>query len=124
MKQEDVTARGLIEVMTQAEREKAAAMEQVPIHEWEVTRVRPDYGTQLTSQALLADSDEAKEVLQVRSWLLKITNTLGISKLPSDNIDRPNVKLLIMKYNLLYNINLDFLIESSNRLPSTTKDFV
>ena len=66
MKQEDMTAAALLAFVTNAEREKSAAADQTPIQEWEVTRIMPDYGTQLTSQALLANSEEAKEALQVR----------------------------------------------------------
>ena len=70
MKQDDLTPRGLLDLMTNAEREKAAAVNQTPIYEWEVTRIRPDYGTQLTSQALLSNSQEAKEALQVQLGFL------------------------------------------------------
>lgn len=66
MKQEDLTPNGLLEMMTNAEREIAAGANQTPIYEWEVTKIKPEFGTQLTSQVLLANSEEAKEALQVR----------------------------------------------------------
>lgn len=51
--------------MGNAEREKAATPSEAPLSEWEVTRIKPDYGTHLTTQVLLANSDEAKAALQV-----------------------------------------------------------
>ena len=65
IKQADLTSAGLLEVVGNAEREKAATPSEAPLSEWEVTRIKPDYGTHLTTQVQLANSDEAKAALQV-----------------------------------------------------------
>ena len=65
IKQADLTSAGLLEVVGNAEREKAATPAEAPLSEWEVTRIKPDYGSHLTTQVLLANSDEAKAALQV-----------------------------------------------------------
>ena len=56
----------LLEAVGNAERERAAAPDEVPLGEWEALRVRPAPDAPLTSQALLADSDEARGLLQAR----------------------------------------------------------
>ena len=53
--------------MGNAERERAAAPDEVPLGEWPALRVRPDCNAPLTSQALLASSDEAKRLVQARA---------------------------------------------------------
>jgi hypothetical protein len=55
----------LLEAVANAERERAAAPDEVPLGEWEAVRVRPDCNAPLLSQALLSNSDEAKDVLKV-----------------------------------------------------------
>lgn len=66
IKQADLTAEGLMSAVGSAERERAAAPGEVPLGEWEATRIKPEYGPHLTSQALLANSEEAKAALQVQ----------------------------------------------------------
>jgi hypothetical protein len=56
----------LLEAVGNAERERAAAPDEVPLGEWPALRVRPDCNAPLTSQALLASSEEAKSLLQAR----------------------------------------------------------
>ena len=65
IKQAVLTAAGLMEAVANAERERAAAPSEVPLGEWEATRIKPDYGTHLTTQVLLANAEEAKAALQV-----------------------------------------------------------
>ncbi len=65
IKQAELTSAGLLEVVGNAEREKAATPQEAPLSEWEVTKIKLDYGTHLTTQVLLANSDEAKAALQV-----------------------------------------------------------
>ena len=64
----------LLEAVGNAERERAAAPDEVPLGEWEAVRVRPDCNAPLISQALLASAEEAKSLLQVGililSWCL------------------------------------------------------
>lgn len=55
----------LLEAVGNAERERAAAPDEVPLGEWEAVRVRPDCNAPLISQALLANAEEAKSLLQV-----------------------------------------------------------
>lgn len=64
-KQARLTGQELLEAVANAERERAAAPDEVPLGEWVALRVRPDCNAPLISQALLANSDEAKDVLQV-----------------------------------------------------------
>ena len=66
IKQADLSAGGLLEAVGNAERERAATPTEAPLSEWEVTRIKPDYGSHLTTQVLLANSEEAKAALQVR----------------------------------------------------------
>ena len=66
IKQADLSAAGLLEAVGNAERERAATPSEAPLSEWEVTRIKPDYGTHLTTQVLLANSEEAKAALQVK----------------------------------------------------------
>ena len=66
-KQAQQTGQELLEQVASAERERAAAPDEVPLGEWEALRVRPDYGSTLTSQALLASSAEAQDLLQACS---------------------------------------------------------
>ncbi|KAK9915634.1 hypothetical protein WJX75_001835 [Coccomyxa subellipsoidea] len=54
----------LLEAVGNAERERAAAPDEVPLGEWEAVRVRPDCNAPLISQALLANAEEAKSLLQ------------------------------------------------------------
>lgn len=65
IKQADLTATELIGAVANAERERAAMPGEVPVCEWEAVRIKPDYSTHLTTQALLANSEEAKTALQV-----------------------------------------------------------
>lgn len=57
-----------MEAVGNAERERAASPGEAPLGEWEATRIKPDYGSHLTTQVLLANSEEAKTALQVTSW--------------------------------------------------------
>ena len=63
-KQAQQTGQELLDQVASAEREHAAAPDEVPLGEWEAMRVRPDYDGALTSQALLASSEEAQDLLQ------------------------------------------------------------
>ena len=63
-KQAQQTGQELLDQVASAERERAAAPDEVPLGEWEAMRVRPDYDGALTSQALLASSQEAQDLLQ------------------------------------------------------------
>ena len=54
----------MLDQIASAERERAAAPDEVPLGEWEAMRVRPDYDGALTSQALLVSSQEAQDLLQ------------------------------------------------------------
>ena len=63
-KQAQQTGQELLDQVANAERERAAAPDEVPLGQWEAVRVRPDHDAALTSQALLASSEEAKDVLQ------------------------------------------------------------
>ncbi len=63
-KQAQQTGQELLDQVASAERERAAAPDEVPLGEWEAMRVRPDYDGALTSQALLASSEEAQDLLQ------------------------------------------------------------
>lgn len=65
VKQADLSSTGLLHAVGNAERERAAAPSEAPLSEWEVTRIKPDFGAHLTTQVLLANSDEAKAALQV-----------------------------------------------------------
>lgn len=56
----------LLEAVGNAERERAAAPDEVPLGEWEAVRVRPDCNAPLISQALLTNAEEAKSLLLVR----------------------------------------------------------
>ena len=66
-KQAQQTGQELLDQVANAERERAAAPDEVPLGQWEAVRVRPDFDAALTSQALLASSEEAKDVLQACS---------------------------------------------------------
>ena len=68
IKQAVLPAAGLMEAVANAERERAAAPSEVPLGEWEATRIKPDYGTHLTTQVLLANAEEAKAALQVCNY--------------------------------------------------------
>lgn len=59
----------LLEAVGNAERERAAAPDEVPLGEWEAVRVRPDCNAPLISQALLTNAEEAKSLLQVGQLL-------------------------------------------------------
>ena len=63
-KQAQQKGQELLDQVASAERERAAAPDEVPFGQWEAVRVRPDYDAALTSQALLASSEEANDVLQ------------------------------------------------------------
>lgn len=63
-KQAQQTGQELLDQVANAERERAATPDEVPLGQWEAVRVRPDYDAALTSQALLASSEEAKDILQ------------------------------------------------------------
>lgn len=58
-------AEELVEAVACAERERAAQPDQVPLGEWEAWRIRPHYSHSLTTQALLQNAEEAKELLEV-----------------------------------------------------------
>ena len=62
----------LLEAVANAERERAAAPDEVPLGEWEALRVRPAPDAPLTSQALLASSDEAQGLLQVGFQVFRV----------------------------------------------------
>lgn len=70
-----------MEAVGNAERERAAAPDEVPLGEWEAVRVRPDCNVPLISQALLANAEEAKSLLQVPL----LAPTLLSTPLPSSN---------------------------------------
>lgn len=63
-KQAQQAGQELLEQVAAAERERAAAPGEAPLGEWEALRVRPDHDGALTSQALLASSEEAQDLLQ------------------------------------------------------------
>jgi hypothetical protein len=66
----------LLEAVGNAERERAAVPDEVPLGEWEAVRVRPDCNAPLISQALLANAEEAKSLLQVpHCTLLAVVST-------------------------------------------------
>ena len=62
----------LLEQVAAAERERAAAPGESPLGEWEAVRVRPAHDGALTSQALLASSEEAQDILQASSSCSRI----------------------------------------------------
>ena len=66
-KQAQQTGQELLDQVASAERERAAAPDEVPLGQWEAVRVRPDFDAALTSQAALASSEEANAVLQACS---------------------------------------------------------
>ena len=71
-KQAQQTGQELLDQVASAERERAAAPDEVPLGQWEAMRVRPDYDGALTSQALLASSEEAQDLLQACSLMSTI----------------------------------------------------
>lgn len=70
----------MLEAVGNAERERAAAPGEAPLSEWEVTRIKPDYAPNLTTQVLLANSDEAKAALQVTVSRLSITSNNNLDE--------------------------------------------
>ena len=67
--QAGVTGAELLGAVAAAERERAAAPGEAPLGEWAAVRVRPDAAAPLTTQALLASSEEAQAALQARRTL-------------------------------------------------------
>lgn len=61
-----VTGAELLSAVAAAERERAAAPGEAPLREWAAVRIRPDAAAPLTTQALLASSEEAQAALQAR----------------------------------------------------------
>ena len=61
-----MTGAELLSAVAAAERERAAAPGEAPLGEWAAVRIRPDAAAPLTTQALLASSEEAQAALQVR----------------------------------------------------------
>ena len=54
----------ITKVVAAAERERSAAADESPLGEWGAVRIRPAFASALTSQALLANSEEARAALQ------------------------------------------------------------
>jgi hypothetical protein len=62
-----LVAAQLLEAVANAERERASSPGEAPLGEWEAWRVRPRYGGSLTSQALLENAEQARQLLEVRA---------------------------------------------------------